>query len=359
MSVTTTTHYGLKKPDGSEAIKPDAFNDNAEVIDEQLYKSSVLTGTTAPTTSTAGAVGQFYLDTAAKILYQCMTQGSVYTWQPVSTEWKLLQAYTTAGSYVFTVPKGISELGVFIVGGGGSGGAALTVQSSYYLECCGGSSGFSKALVLDAVAEGQFNLVVGAGGAAVGGSVGSDFNTPGNNGGSSTFNGVTANGGGGGISYSGGVSDIYIGKEGGQRACPVFRYMWGSEFPWDTAKDFYGGHLSPSYYYSNTMKYDGYNPLQCYNPFTNELCLGGGGPAANNGGGQVSALVGGKNPVTGLGGGDGLSVAWTSGGGNAIAQSASEFGSGGGAVSVYRSSTYSGVVKSGAGADGAVFIYGR
>jgi hypothetical protein len=85
MSVATTTHYGLKKPDGSEAIKPDAFNDNAEVIDNQMYKNSVLTGTSTPTTSTVGAVGQFYIDTAGSILYQCFTvSGNTYTWNKIS-----------------------------------------------------------------------------------------------------------------------------------------------------------------------------------------------------------------------------------------------------------------------------------
>ena len=84
MSVTTTTHYGLKKPDGSEYIKPDPFNDNADVIDEQLHKNSVLSGTAAPTTSTAGAVGQFYIDTAGSILYQCVAvSGNTCTWNRI------------------------------------------------------------------------------------------------------------------------------------------------------------------------------------------------------------------------------------------------------------------------------------
>jgi hypothetical protein len=38
MSVPTTTNYGLKMPDGSEKVKPDDFNFNAQKIDTELYR---------------------------------------------------------------------------------------------------------------------------------------------------------------------------------------------------------------------------------------------------------------------------------------------------------------------------------
>jgi hypothetical protein len=64
MSVTTTTHYGLKKPDGSEAIKPDPFNDNADAIDSLLY-DKVYSGSATLSTSGWVASGSLYKYTLA------------------------------------------------------------------------------------------------------------------------------------------------------------------------------------------------------------------------------------------------------------------------------------------------------
>lgn len=63
---------------------------NAEINGTPAY--GVLSGTSAPTTSTVGAVGQFYLDTTNKQLYQCMSitteniddvDTNVYEWEKV------------------------------------------------------------------------------------------------------------------------------------------------------------------------------------------------------------------------------------------------------------------------------------
>ena len=56
-----------------------------EVTLESIGASpEVLKGATAPTTNTAGAVGQFYLDTAGSILYQCFAvSGNTYTWNKI------------------------------------------------------------------------------------------------------------------------------------------------------------------------------------------------------------------------------------------------------------------------------------
>lgn len=63
---------------------------NAEINGTPAY--GVLSGTSAPTTTTVGAVGQFYLDTTNKQLYQCMSittetidevDTNVYEWQEV------------------------------------------------------------------------------------------------------------------------------------------------------------------------------------------------------------------------------------------------------------------------------------
>jgi hypothetical protein len=47
--------------------------------------TTIIVGTTAPTTSTAGYVGQLYLNTTTNLLYICTTATTVYTWsQPIT-----------------------------------------------------------------------------------------------------------------------------------------------------------------------------------------------------------------------------------------------------------------------------------
>ena len=131
---TYTTNYNLKKPADSDFINIADLNGNADIIDEELKKRPVvgsdgklpdnllpdlsetyeekgaantavsahntspnahndirvelgkkapvpIIGTTPPTTSTVGVVGQEYIDTAAKIVYHCTAAtGTGYTW---------------------------------------------------------------------------------------------------------------------------------------------------------------------------------------------------------------------------------------------------------------------------------------
>ena len=77
--------------------------------------------------------------------------------------------------------------------------------------------------------------------------------------------------------------------------------------------------------------------------------LGGGGTAWSSDDDAVAAYSAGKNPLTGLGGGS-AAVSIT---GGATAEDATEPGCGGGGV--VRRDGYDG--HSGAGADGAVYIY--
>ena len=131
---TYTTNYNLKKPADSDSINIADLNGNADIIDEELKKRPVvgsdgklpdnllpdlsetyeekgaagtavsahntsqnahndirvelgkkatvpIIGTTPPTDSTAGVVGQEYIDTAAKLVYHCTAAGATgYTW---------------------------------------------------------------------------------------------------------------------------------------------------------------------------------------------------------------------------------------------------------------------------------------
>ena len=131
---TYTTNYNLKKPADSDFINIADLNGNADIIDEELKKRPVvgsdgklpdnllpdlsntyekkgvaktevsahntspnahndirvelgkkapvpIIGTTPPTTSTVGVVGQEYIDTAAKLVYHCTAASATgYTW---------------------------------------------------------------------------------------------------------------------------------------------------------------------------------------------------------------------------------------------------------------------------------------
>ena len=131
---TYTTNYNLKKPADSDFINIADLNGNADIIDEELKKRPVvgsdgklpdnllpdlsetyeekgaankavsahntsinahndirielnkkvpapIIGTTPPTTSTVGVVGQTYIDTAAKLVYHCTAAAATgYMW---------------------------------------------------------------------------------------------------------------------------------------------------------------------------------------------------------------------------------------------------------------------------------------
>ena len=196
---TYTTNYNLKKPADSDFINIADLNGNADIIDEELKKRPVvgsdgklpnnllpdlsetyekkgaaetavtnhnsstnahndirveldkkapvpIIGTTPPTTSTVGVVGQEYIDTAAKLVYKCTAAAATgYTWDVYSagrstkvnttlyaSSWSTAKKYTvsnaniTATSAVELLPRennGITQAqmealsGAMIVGG--------------------------------------------------------------------------------------------------------------------------------------------------------------------------------------------------------------------------------------------------
>lgn len=86
------------------------------------------------------------------------------------------QAYTTAGTYTFTVPAGVTKLFLDVIGAGGGGGS--TDPADNRIGGCGGAGGRSRGVVT--VTPGQtITVTVGAGGdgAAAGGNDGSPGGT--------------------------------------------------------------------------------------------------------------------------------------------------------------------------------------
>lgn len=205
---TYTTNYNLKKPADSDFINIADLNGNADIIDEELKKRPVvdedgklsdsllpdlsntyegkgaaetavsahntsinahndirielgkkapepIIGTTPPTTSTVGVVGQEYIDTAAKLVYHCTAAATGYTWEMYSagrsskvnltlyaSSWSTAKKYTvsnaniTATSAVELLPRennGITQAqmealsGAMIVGGTQAAGSIQLV----------------------------------------------------------------------------------------------------------------------------------------------------------------------------------------------------------------------------------------
>ena len=206
---TYTTNYNLKKPADSDFINIADLNGNADIIDEELKKRPVvgsdgklpnnllpdlsetyekkgaaktavtnhnsstnahndirieldkkapvpIIGTTPPTTSTVGVVGQEYIDTASKLVYRCTAAAATgYTWEVYSagrsskvnltlyaSSWSTAKKYTvsnaniTATSAVELLPRennGITQAqmealsGAMIVGGTQAAGSIQLV----------------------------------------------------------------------------------------------------------------------------------------------------------------------------------------------------------------------------------------
>ena len=239
-----------------------------------------------------------------------------------NSTWRKIQEYTVAGAYTWTAPD-LNQgqpytIGVWMCGGGGSGGLG-----TYNWKTSGGASGYD-ANVITQVTPGQtYNLVVGAGGAAIT----STNNIAGNNGGStSAFNKTAAGGNGGGAS-----SDSTASAIGGQPAA-IGLLEKNSMYGGLTIEFATGKYAVPG--------------SSCYNQFTGERKLGAGGGIYSSSSSAYVTGVGGKGPH-GLGGGDAVF------GNGATAGDATEYGCGGGAVA--RSNVQS--ATNGAGADGAIFIY--
>ncbi|HMK46865.1 MAG TPA: hypothetical protein VK436_09585 [Methanocella sp.] len=145
---------------------------------------------------------------------------NIVSMPPISTTYTPRQPvltysnYTTAGTYTFTVPAGLTSLNVTLIGGGGGGGGGNYGASMYQYGGSGGGggSGYMTTKTNLAVTPGQaITVTVGAGGAG-GAPVYSGNGNGGGTGGTSSFGMAnTASGGGGG---SGGADSKDTGGTG-------------------------------------------------------------------------------------------------------------------------------------------------
>lgn len=279
----------------------------------------------------------------------------------INNGWTLLRSYATAGSYTWTVPAtfgaGVSfKIGVLVIGGGGGGGAASTRGTSNLIYCnaSGGASGYTASLVTTVSPGAAIPIVVGAGGAggsAIGGTYGE-----GSAGGSSSFNGIVAEGGGNGTA-SRGVNEYYASGSALGAQGSFFASLSNNE----STAPFGGVQVT---YYTNTSAgrlYTGI-PTMCINPFTNTRILGAGGWAAGSiyadNDASVKSSQGGKDPLNAAyGGGNGAATQFSSGTVSGGAGNQPGCGGGGAVLMAPQGGTGTITAIGGAGAPGAVYIY--
>lgn len=240
-----------------------------------------------------------------------------------STAWRLIASYTEPNSYMFTVPDNVTQIGVYLRGGGGSGGFQVTSQNNRFCAT-GGASGKCKNVIMDVIPGQQINLVVGSGGAGT--------QSHGNNGGTTSFNGESVDGGGGGRAASG--SGGCAGAVGSQSSDSISG----------------DGNMNRSIFLYGVPNRETDQP-QCessnrFDPFMSVPYAGGGAYIYGNAGQGDQVYQECPPLIDGTHGGSGMILGISSDGQNAVGAG----NGGGGAVSAHYHT-------SGAGAAGGVWIY--
>ncbi|WP_295865136.1 hypothetical protein [uncultured Oscillibacter sp.] len=248
--------------------------------------------------------------------------------------WKLIAQYKTAGSYTWTVPAGVTQIGVYMVGGGGSGAVCFTSGTTYE-GVTGGASGYGKNIELTVSPGQKIAAVVGAGGAAVSLTVTSGM-VRGNTGGTTSFHGETALGGEGGQRLRG--------ADGGQGSDAV---SYKSE-----TRELYAGAQTITSGAGNATPTRGglsQSPRVSQNRFDPSMVsLSAGGWAGYNYWEVIKAMPDGTKG--GSGGQNGVS--------SAVTESATGNGNGGGAETGGRVSAAV-TITSGSGSPGMILIYAK
>jgi hypothetical protein len=232
-------------------------------------------------------------------------------WYEPKTAQANTDTYTTAGTYTWTAPAGVTSVTVETWAGGGGGGGVALGWGGSAADAGGGGGGQYSSSVVTVVPGNNYQVVVGAGGAA-----GSNAGGPGGTGGNSTFatTTVVATGGsgGGGVTSNNGAGTAGAGGSGG----------------------------------TGTTKYNGGNGAAGGASGALTGGAGGGGAGSTGAGGNASGTTAGTG--TANGGGNGGAGRTTAGAGNAGLQE----GGGGSGAGTTSTTAYAG----GAGADGQVSI---
>lgn len=254
---------------------------------------------------------------------------------------RLVQKYTEAGAYTWACPADGDYI-AYIIGGGGSGGIMTSRSTSNFYGASGGASGCVNVSRQTLTAGATKAVVVGAGGASMHidtlNSVGAASGT-GNNGGTSSFDGVTADGGEGGPAAQSGGNQAF----GGQPSAVAASSMSPIGAPLAGGKtvagynDIWGAQAAGI---PMPADEDGL-PISC-------LCAGG---TAKAGTGQTDdmPLANGKTCSP--------AVAGSSDGATIATVSPTDCGAGSGAITIRNSNLATADMTTGKGADGGVFIF--
>lgn len=132
--------------------------------------------------------------------------------EPIATtqgNWKI--RFLTSGALMFTKLNGAEAgIDVFLVGGGGSGANGCEESDGTYRITCGGGGGYTKTVRSVRISTNtDYAITVGAGGASA-----SAISQSGNNGGSTSAFGATANGGEGAVGFTGSSQNSHGGNGG-------------------------------------------------------------------------------------------------------------------------------------------------
>lgn len=251
--------------------------------------------------------------------------------------WRLIASYKTAGSFQFTVPDGVTEIGVYMVGGGGSG-ASGGLTSSQAFVATGGAAGYGGNFIFQVTPGQIISGIVGAGGGSV-----SQMNN-GKTGGSTSFNNITVSGGSGG-SFNLASSPVR-GGTGGQ----------GSDASGNSGGDVYNARkiYAGTQTYQNNGVVGGFSqtPRESQNAFdTTMVTLCAGGWAKGIETNDVETILPMPDGTKGGSGKNGFRVV-------VYGENATGNGNGGGASYNYNDTGYY-ACYSGAGSPGMVLIYTR
>ncbi len=266
-----------------------------------------------------------YCETSLGTIYSQLAQATAVIFDLQGT-----QVFTSSG--VFTVPAGVYEIDVFLVGAGAGGNGPFTWSGYQEMGCYrngpGGGSGYTVTYKkIKVTPEQQFNVTIGAGGRA--GSNG----TAGGNGGQTKFGTYTANGG-----YIGhfSTSKSYTNREkyggnggsaGGAGSEYVYVSTGGGSSRTNPSCDGASNGANAKYYttapaYSPSQGLGQGKSTRAFEESNQALYAGGGGGAAGAAGGAGGGGKGGtvsSNGVsgtanTGSGGGGGYEYRYTTAG---------------------------------------------
>lgn len=135
-------------------------------------------------------------------------------------------SYTTAGTYTWTCPAGVTKAKVTVAGGGGGSGTRYIFAGGKFVHA--GGSGALIITTVDVIPHTAYNITVGAGGTYA--TTSSNSVASAGDGGPSSFGSISARGGGGattssaGTSYGSGASGGSAEKENGHTGWVYVEY---------------------------------------------------------------------------------------------------------------------------------------